>query len=76
MLVQLRLRGYQPHEEGKLVESRTPMILRACKVTHLPKYGLGSVARGIAGRVVLVLLEEALLGVVALTDLFATVVFD
>jgi hypothetical protein len=79
MFVQLRLRGYQPAEEGKAVESRKPMVLRACKMTHLPKYVLGFVARGIAGRVMLVLLEEALLGVVALTDLlwkFAIVVLD
>jgi hypothetical protein len=79
MFVQLRLRGYQSPVEGKSVESRKPMVLRACKMTRLPKYVLGLVARGIAGRGVLVSLEEALQGVVVLTDLlwkFAIVVFD
>jgi hypothetical protein len=47
-------------------------------MTHLLEYELEFVARGIAGRGMLGLLEEALLGVVALTDLlwkFAMVVF-
>jgi hypothetical protein len=55
------------------------MALGACKMTHLPKYVLGFVARGIAGREMLVSPEAALLGVGALTDLlwkFAIVVFD
>jgi hypothetical protein len=79
MFVQLRLRGYQPPEEGKSVESKKSMALGACKMTHLPKYVLGFVARGLAGREMLVSPEAALLGVGALTDLlwkFAIVVFD
>jgi hypothetical protein len=78
MFVLLRLQVYQPHEEGKAVESRKLMVLWACKMTHLLEYELEFVARGIAGRGMLGLLEEALLGVVALTDLlwkFAMVVF-
>jgi len=77
--VLLRLQVYQPREEAKAVGSRKLMVLRACKMTHLLEYELESAARGIAERGVLDLPEEALLGVVALTDLlwkFAIVVFD
>jgi hypothetical protein len=48
-------------------------------MTHLLEYELEFVAREIAGRAMLGLLEEALLGVVALTNppwKFAIVVFD